>query len=73
MSTFTGGLGTSLASNTISSGLNWLSNKLGITMSQEEVMKKQWEYNQKAMALQNQYNQSKRSTGKETGCRSREN
>lgn len=50
-------IGGSLAGNAISTGVNWLGEKLGITMSKEKAMKKQWEYNQKIMALQNQYNQ----------------
>ena len=50
-------LGNSLASNAVSTGMNWLSNKLGLTMSPKEAMKEQWTYNQKIMALQNQYNQ----------------
>lgn len=54
---FIKGLGSFLGSNVISAGSNWLSNKLGLTMSQEEAMKKQWQYNKDLMALQNQYNQ----------------
>jgi hypothetical protein len=65
ISTFTGALGPSLASNAISTGMNWLSNKLGLTMSQEEAMKKQWQYNQKIMALQNQYNQQAAERGQQ--------
>lgn len=63
--TFLSGLGNSLASNIVSSGGSWLSNKLGLTMSQEEVMKKQWEYNQKLMALQNKYNQEAAAQGQQ--------
>ena len=62
---FISGLGSSLASNTVSSGISWLSNKLGLTMSPEEVMKKQWQYNQKIMALQNQYNQQAAERGQQ--------
>lgn len=65
ISTLTGGLGTSLASNAISSGMNWLSNKLGLTMSPKEAMKEQWKYNQKIMALQNQYNQQAAEKGQQ--------
>lgn len=63
--TFTEGLGTSLASNAVSTGLNFLSNKLGLTMSQEEAMEKQWQYNQKMMALQNKYNQQAAEQGQQ--------
>ena len=62
---FTSGLGSSLASNTISTGMNWLSTKLGLTMSQEEAMEKQWQYNQKIMALQNKYNQQAAERGQQ--------
>ena len=55
--TFLSGLGSSFISNAVSAGTNWLSNKLGLTMSQEEAMEKQWQYNQNMMALQNKYNQ----------------
>lgn len=65
INTFTGGLGTSLASNAISSGMNWISNKLGLTMSPKEAMEEQWKYNQKIMALQNQYNQQAAEKGQE--------
>ena len=62
---FISGLGGSLASNIVSTGANWLSNKLGLTMSQEEAMEKQWRYNQKIMALQNQYNQQAPAQGQQ--------
>lgn len=62
---FISGLSGSLASNIVSTGANWLSNKLGLTMSQEEAMKKQWQYNQKIMALQNQYNQQAAAQGQQ--------
>ena len=62
---FISGLGSSLASNIVSTGGNWLSNKLGLTMSQEEAMEKQWQYNQKIMALQNQYNQQAAERGQQ--------
>lgn len=65
ISTFISGLGSSLGSNAVSSGTNWLSNKLGLTMSQEEAMKKQWEYNQRLMALQNKYNQQAAERGQQ--------
>lgn len=63
--TFTAGLGSSLASNAVSTGINWLSNKLGLTMSQGEAMEKQWEYNKKIMALQNRYNQQAAKQGQQ--------
>lgn len=63
--TFISGLGSSLASNTISAGMSWLGNKLGLTMSQEEAMKKQWQYNQRLMALQNKYNQQAAERGQQ--------
>lgn len=56
---------TSLAGNAMSSGMNWLSNKLGLTMSPKEAMKEQWKYNQKMMALQNQYNQQAAERGQQ--------
>lgn len=59
------GLGSSLANNAVSAGTSWLSNKLGLTMSQEEAMEKQWQYNQKIMALQNQYNQQAAERGQQ--------
>ena len=62
---FISGLGSSLGSNITSTGANWLSNKLGLTMSQEEAMKKQWQYNQKIMALQNKYNQQAAERGQQ--------
>lgn len=62
---FISGLGSSLANNAVSSGMSWLSNKLGLTMSQEEVMERQWQYNQKIMALQNQYNQQAAERGQQ--------
>nr|DAQ24303.1 MAG TPA: hypothetical protein [Microviridae sp.] len=62
---FISGLGSSLANNAISTGINWLSTKLGLTMSQEEAMEKQWQYNQKIMALQNQYNQQAAEQGQQ--------
>lgn len=62
---FISGLGSSVAGNITSTAMNWLSNKLGLTMSQEEAMQKQWEYNQKMMALQNQYNQEAAEKGQE--------
>lgn len=62
---FIEGLGTSFGSNTISSGMNWLSNKLGLTMSPKEALEEQWKYNQKIMALQNQYNQQAAEKGQE--------
>lgn len=62
---FISGLGSSLANNAISSGMSWLSNKLGLTMNQEEAMKQQWQYNQKIMALQNQYNQQAAERGQQ--------
>ena len=49
---FISGIGSSLGSNIVSTGANWLRNMLGLTMSQEEAMGKQWRYNQKLMALQ---------------------
>lgn len=63
--TFLSGLGSSLASNAVSAGTNWLSNKLGLTMSQEEAMEKQWQYNQSMMALQNEYNQQAAKQGQQ--------
>lgn len=63
--TFLSGLGSSLISNAVSSGTNWLSNKLGLTMSQEEAMEKQWQYNQSMMALQNKYNQQAAEQGQQ--------
>ena len=66
MATFILGLlGKTFASNAVTSGINWLSNKLGLTMSKEEAMEKQWQYNQKLMALQNQYNQQAAEKGQE--------
>lgn len=63
--TFISGLGSSLGSNAISAGMNWLSSKLGLTMSQGEAMKKQWQYNQRLMALQNKYNQQAAERGQQ--------
>ena len=63
--TFLSGLGSSLTSNAVSAGTNWLSNKLGLTMSQEEAMEKQWQYNQNMMALQNEYNQQAAKQGQQ--------
>lgn len=63
--TFLSGLGSSLTSNAVSAGTNWLSNKLGLTMSQEEAMEKQWQYNQSMMALQNEYNQQAAKQGQQ--------
>lgn len=65
MGTFISGLGNSIGSSAISTGMSWLSNKLGLTMSQEEAMGKQWQYNQKMMALQNQYNQQAAERGQQ--------
>lgn len=65
MGTFISGLGNLIGSGAISSGMSWLSNKLGLTMSQEEAMEKQWQYNQKMMALQNQYNQQAAERGQQ--------
>lgn len=62
---FISGLGNSLVGNAISTGMNWLSNKLGLTMSQEEAMEKQWQYNQKMMSLQNKYNQQAAAQGQQ--------
>jgi len=62
---FIAGLGSSLASNIVSTGGNWLSNMLGLTMSQKEAMEKQWQYNKKIMALQNQYNQQAAAQGQQ--------
>lgn len=45
--------------------MNWLSNKLGLTMSPKEAMESQWQYNQKMMALQNQYNQQAAERGQQ--------
>lgn len=47
----------SVANNVLGTGLNWLSQKLGLTMSQEEAMQKQYEYNNEIMGLQNKYQQ----------------
>lgn len=65
MGTFISGLGNLIGSNAISTGMSWLSNKLGLTMSQREAMEKQWQYNQKMMALQNQYNQQAAERGQQ--------
>lgn len=42
-----------------------LSRLFGLSWSPEKAMKKQWEYNQKVMALQNQYNQQAAAQGQE--------
>lgn len=63
--TFISSLGSSLGNNAVSAGTSWLSNILGLTMSQKEAMEKQWQYNQKIMALQNQYNQQAAKQGQQ--------
>lgn len=65
MGTFLSGLGNLFGSNALSTGMSWLSNKLGLTMSQGEAMRRQWQYNQKMMALQNQYNQQAAERGQQ--------
>lgn len=54
---FLSGLGSSVASTGIGFVGNALSRAFGLSWSPQRVMEEQWKYNQKIMALQNQYQQ----------------
>ena len=65
MGKFTENLGTgigNIAGGLIGTGLSRL---FGLSWSPEKAMRKQWEYNQKIMALQNQYNQQAAAQGQQ--------
>lgn len=65
MKTFTEGLGSGVSNaigGVIGTGLN---RALGLSWGPGKTMQKQWEYNQKIMALQNQYNQQAAAQGQQ--------
>lgn len=65
MGTFTENLGSGI-SNTVGGLIGTgLSRLFGLSWSPEKTMKKQWEYNQKIMALQNKYNQQAAAQGQQ--------
>ena len=62
---FISGLGSSAASAGIGFIGNALSKALGLSWSPQKAMEEQWKYNQKIMALQNQYNQQAAEKGQQ--------